>query len=538
MNRLLRVTALVTVALLIPVALAAASGGTKVTVGSPPSPFSQNKQNEPAVAVNPIDPSIVAAGVNEEVDMEACNNRADTTCPFTQGVGVSGVYFSNDSGSSWSQPTYSGWTARDCLGVPGTDPGNPADNCDPHPGPIGTLPRYYENGLVSDGDPAVGFGPQPDSHGHFSWSNGWRLYYANLTANFSAQRSEHAFKGFEAIGVSRLDSQNYAAAQSGDNTAWMAPVIASRQNAALFSDHEMVSVDDASSSPFFGNVYVCNAAFRSQEIGGFPEPIVVNASSDGGSTWRSSQLSASVDNQRVGGRQDCAVNTDSQGTLYVFWDGFDSKAGQPAIFEIRSFDGGKTFDRPARIVTHFDETGLRDPESGDSTFDGVAGARDGSFPTVDIANGAPTGTDASDEIVLAFSNGPTPSDTNPGPNEKVRVLYSRNQGVSWTESAAASPSSDRPDFPAIAISPNGRDAYLTYMAFLQPWQSTTASPRLFQGVVRHADVDPSTGAIGPWGELNRAPTGDARGSSANALTDEFLGDYDYAFATNAFGVAV
>src|SRR5438094_578398 len=214
MNRLLRVTALVTVALLIPVALAAASGGTKVTVGSPSTPFSQNKQNEPAVAVNPIDPSIVAAGVNEEADMEACNNRADTTCPFTQGVGV-----------------------------PGTDPGNPADNCDPHPGPIGTLPRYYENGLVSDGDPAVGFGPQPDSHGHFSWSNGWRLYYANLTANFSAQRSEHAFKGFEAIAVSRLDSQNYAAAQSGDNTAWMAPVIASRQNAALFSDHEMVSVD-------------------------------------------------------------------------------------------------------------------------------------------------------------------------------------------------------------------------------------------------------------------------------------------------------
>ena len=222
----------------------------------------------------------------------------------------------------------------------------------------------------------------------------------------------------------------------------------------------------------------------------------------------------------------------------MFWDGFDSKAGQPAIFEIRSFDGGKTFDRPARIVTHFDETGLRDPESGDSTFDGVTGARDGSFPTVDIANGAPTGTDATDEIVLAFSNGPTPSDTHPGPNEQVRVMWSRNQGRSWTSAGVASPASDRPDFPAIAISPDGTDAYATYMSFLQPWQSTTASPRLFQGVVRHADVSPTTGAIGAWGELNRAPTGDARGSSANALTDEFLGDYDYAFATRAGAVAV
>jgi len=55
--------------------------------------------------------------------------------------------------------------------------------------------------------------------------------------------------------------------------------------------------------------------------------------------------------------------------------------------------------------------------------------------------------------------------------------------------------------------------------------------------VRHADVA-ANGSIGAWSDLNRAPTGDARGSSANALTDEFLGDYDYAFATNAFGVAV
>ncbi|TML51753.1 MAG: exo-alpha-sialidase [Actinobacteria bacterium] len=507
-----------------------------MTVGSPPSPFSQNKQNEPAVAVNPIDPSIVAAGVNEEVDMEACNNRADTTCPFTQGVGVSGVYFSNDSGSSWSQPTYSGWTARDCLGVPGTDPGNPADNCDPHPGPIGTLPRYYENGLVSDGDPAVGFGPQPDSQGHFSWSNGWRLYYANLTANFSAQRSEHAFKGFEAIGVSRLDSQNYAAAQSGDNTAWMAPVIASRQNAALFSDHEMVSVDDAASSPFFGNVYVCNAAFRSQEIGGFPEPIVLNASSDGGNTWRTTQLSPAVDNNHNGGRQDCAVNTDSSGTLYVFWDGFDKQANSDAIYMIRSHDGGVHFERPARIVTHFVSSGIFDPVGG-FTNDGVAGARDGSFPTVDIANGAPSGADASDEIVLAWTEGPTPTDPSE-PNERVHVLYSKNGGNSWHSGGIASPTSDRPDFPAIAISPNGQDAYLTYMSFLQPYQSTTADPRMFQGVVTHADVDPASGEIGDWSEIDRGPAGDARGSSANALDSEFLGDYNFAFATDAFAVAV
>ena len=46
----------------------------------------------------------------------------------------------------------------------------------------------------------------------------------------------------------------------------------------------MISVDDAESSQFFGNVYVCNAAFRSQEKSpnSLPEPIVVNVSRDGG----------------------------------------------------------------------------------------------------------------------------------------------------------------------------------------------------------------------------------------------------------------
>jgi hypothetical protein len=102
---------------------------------------------------------------------------------------------------------------------------------------------------------------------------------------------------------------------------------------------------------------------------------------------------------------------------------------------------------------------------------------------------------------------------------------STNGGGTWSAPINAALASDRPLYPAIAVSPTGRELWVVYDNFLQPWQTTTANPRLMQGVVRHADVL-ANGLPGPFGDLHRAPIGDARGSSTNSLVAEFLGDYN------------
>jgi len=118
------------------------------------------------------------------------------------------------------------------------------------------------------------------------------------------------------------------------------------------------------------------------------------------------------------------------------------------------------------------------------------------------------------------------------------LSYSRDGGSSWSSPVVVSTTAgDRGFYAAPAISPNGGDLYVVYNAFTMPFRNNTTSSRSLVGVVTHADIGVN-GVPGTFGELHRGVSGDPRGSSANSLVAEFLGDYVSAVATNMYGAGV
>jgi hypothetical protein len=261
----------------------------------------------------------------------------------------------------------------------------------------------------------------------------------------------------------------------------------------------------------------------------------VAVSGDGGQTWATHNIAPPVNSPSEGYRLACTVRTDSRGVVYAFFthfpDQFPSFGLEGAQTIVKSFDGGATWTEPVDFMPMNIGCYFVDTIGDRCTGEGPAGTANEPGPSVSIANGAPTGAGATDEIFFTWSDGRY------GQNKEAALLsYSTDRARTWSTPKVVSKPGERVLYTAVAVAPDASRVYVTYNAFTSPFRPTTSEPRMMHGALRSAVVG-RHGAPGGWNTRYVGPSGDARGTTFAVWSyPEFLGFFVSAVATRTYGV--
>ncbi len=253
-------------------------------------PFPTNKQNEPSLAQNPTNPRNLIAGSNDEIGEPACTNTTPSSCPFVNGVSVSGFYASFDGGQTWP-----------CQGLI-------------------DLSAFHE---FAFGDPWQAF----DSKGN--------AYFGTLAFPFPPTTEELA---------TGLQADFFVAKSTDGGCHYSSAAKVSGASPAIFDDKDAITADANPNSPFHDNVYAAWTKFTKSGS----DQILFSRSTDGGATFSNPlPISPGFNNTHVGGRQGATVKVGPDGTVFVVW--LDTVNKQTVERLSISHDGGKTF--PMQNIT-------------------------------------------------------------------------------------------------------------------------------------------------------------------------------------------
>jgi hypothetical protein len=431
--------------------------------------FPTNKQNEPAIAVDPTDANRLIAGSNDEQEQPPCGPGplrgpdAAGDCSFFPGVGTDGVYTSDDAGRTWTNR-----------------------------GLLDDQPSWRSSPYVSDGDPVIVFGPKPDVSAPrgFSYANGARAYYVGLASYKGGQSPVPPQKAPELIVVSHSDD---------GGVTWSPPVRATtKNNPNTFNDKNSAWADKDPASPFFGNVYVGFTQFRSGTTNGFGnEPVGVARSVDGGESFGAPQsLSPAGNNGTGNGRQGTDIVTGPDGSVYVAFE-----QGSQQVVAI-SRDGGRSYGKAVAMGPVAD---IQDP---------IPGAN---FRTDSFASIAADPRAGSSTLYASWATRTTGGG-------RIVVARSTDKGASWGPSRTVSTALEGyAFFNGMDVAPDGR-VDIGYQALVAKDTATfgTGNAAIDAWYVRGT---PGGGAYDAPRKVSAASS-DPAASAQNNYQRQFWGDYN------------
>ncbi len=467
--------------------------------------FPQTKQNEPSIAVNPMNSENLIAGANDEQAEPPCqdlNGNGSLSglaeCPFVANVGDSGLYISTNGGTNWTD-----------LGV--------LDTVNAAAAAGWTAINHY-----SAGDPAVAF----DSQGN--------AYYATLAFPHSPAPPQIEEGGSAAdLVVVKATFDSIAGTTGLRSTDWV-PVLVTSGNPVRFDDKENIWADTSSDSPFKDRIYVSWSMFSSNPnsiFGGIAsDRIAIVRSEDGAATWSQPVFLSRSCNIGCGGVQGSVVRTGPSGEVYVAWEESLNRFAPDAIVFSKSLDGGIHFTRPITVVSTVLD--IPSPLNGTAFRDATpkAGFRDNSFPSMAVA---PDGT-----IYVTWAGRCATGCA----RTEVFLAKSTDGGDTWSAPTLVSKrliaTGDPGDqfFPWVTASRSGSDTAVSIVYYDRSYDSaglTSCTTSCSVDNTRLIGVTVATSLSGgttwDYARADTTPFGfDPAGSSTNGQGAQFMGDYIYA----------
>jgi hypothetical protein len=265
-------------------------------------------QNEPTVAVDPLNPMVMVAGSNDycaEIENGSGNLWA-------------GYYRSTDGGGTWSNSLV---------------PGYPADESE-----AGTDSPTHGS-CAAAGDPTQSF----DGAGHLYY--GFICFNRAQPTNGSIYVARYDDHGAEYIRTVRVER--------GTPSTW-----------GLFQDKINIAADQSSGTATSGNLYVAWARYSGQSVN---NNVWFTRSTDGGQTFtKPIRLTGGQAEEQFA---DIAIGPD--GAVYVTYREIaHQKSTENRIRIVRSTDGGQTFSAPTTVaqIVPFDSTDFGPDTCGDGPF--------------------------------------------------------------------------------------------------------------------------------------------------------------------------